>query len=300
MTIGDIGRSTVSVIIPSHNRPELLADAVSSVMAQRHPVQILVVDDGSSPPVAASGVLARGAVTILRNDTARGPSRARNRGLDAATGDFVAFLDDDDRWLPGKLTACLKAFDAHDTDIGAVAHKTGYRAPAGMPATGSRVLDDPLRHFGTHQTPHPDSLVIRRDIADKVRFAEDLPAAEDVDFAIELGRITKLVLLDAVLAVHGDDGAPSAIGLEKRIAARLQLKDRHSDVLGADNAARSFYHVRLGHLQRGVSRPKAMVSFLTAIRHRPTSATAWRGLLTTVLPEDLTRRLSLQRRTGGN
>lgn len=284
------GAPAVSVIIPSHNRPDLLHGAVDSVLAQPEASEIIVVDDGSSPPVVATGPLAEPAVTIVRNEAPLGPSRARNRGLDLATGDFVAFLDDDDRWLPGKLAACLAAAATHP-EAGVVAHRTGFGPPRDEAAPVSvTLLHDPVRHFGTHQTPHIDSLLIRKAVADEVRFAADLAAAEDVDYAIELGRRTPFVVIDHILAVHGADGVPSAIGLETRVAARRQLRARHGDVLYRDAASRSFYHVRLGHLLRGMSRTEALGSFVTALRNDPTNWLAWRGVAAVMAPDRVTGR----------
>jgi glycosyltransferase involved in cell wall biosynthesis len=259
---------------------------------------VIVVDDGSTPPLKVDGALADATVTVLRNETPQGPSRARNRGLDRAGGDYVAFLDDDDQWLPGKLEACLAAAANHP-EAGVVVHRMGYAPPNadGGEHTVS-LLRDPLPYYGTHQTPHPDSMLIRTSIADQVRFADDLAAAEDVDFAIELARRSPFVLVEQILAIHGPDDVPSAVGLEKRVAARRQLRDRHADVLYHDAASRAFYHVRLGHLLRGVSKMQAVGSFLTALRHEPGNRMAWRGIVATLLPNGMARRLSVARRTG--
>lgn len=296
---GDDRAATVSVVIPTHNRLQLVAAAVQSVLIQPESCEVIVVDDGSSPPVVAAGPLAHGAVRIVRNSVALGPSRARNIGLDQASGDFVAFLDDDDRWLPGKLTAALAAMERHP-EAGVVAHRTGFEAPAETAGLSKpSVLTEPLRHFGTHQTPHPDSLLLRTSMVGDVRFPEDMDAAEDVDFAIELARRTPFVMLDTVLAVHGPDDVPTAVGLDKRIAARRELRTRHGDVLYADARSRAFYHVRLGHLLRKRSRIEALGSFLTALRHEPANRMAWRGLVATLLPVRLAHRLSTARRAGG-
>ncbi len=103
------GTPTVSAVIPVHNGEQFLADAISSVLGQSHTVlECLVVDDGSTdatPDVAAGfGEL----VTYLRQEQA-GVSAARNHGARAARGDFLAFLDHDDVWLPEKLTLQLEA-----------------------------------------------------------------------------------------------------------------------------------------------------------------------------------------------
>ncbi len=290
------GEPTVSVVVPSHNRPELVGVAVASVLENAETTEVIVVDDGSSPPVTATGPLAHSAVRILRNETPLGPGRARNVGMNAATGDYIGFLDDDDRWLPGKLKACLAAAEEHPGG-GVIAHRTGYASPRHQPDRyPTRVLNDPLRYFGTHQTPHPDSLLIPRAVADLVRFAEDLAAAEDVAFAIELGMRSPFVLVDAVLAVHGPNDVPTTIGLETRVAARLQLRDRHPDVLYRDRRSRAFFHLRLGHLQRRLSRWAALRSFIWALRHEPFNGMAWRGVVATLLPGATARMIKSRQR----
>ena len=99
----------VSVVIPNHNRAGLLGHAIRSTLTQDpSPLEVLVCDDGStdqSREVVAAIDDPR--VAWLPGEASGGPSRPRNRGIDAARGDFVAFLDSDDVWLPGKLSAQL-------------------------------------------------------------------------------------------------------------------------------------------------------------------------------------------------
>jgi glycosyltransferase involved in cell wall biosynthesis len=97
------GLPSLSVIIPTFNCAALLPDALASVDAQEWPgIQVIVVDDGSNDGTAALlGPMAeRGELLLLRQSNG-GPSAARNTGLQAATGEYVAFLDADDRWAPG-------------------------------------------------------------------------------------------------------------------------------------------------------------------------------------------------------
>ena len=108
-------RSTgqVSVIIPTFNRADMLGAAVESALAQRYrPLEVLVVDDGSSDDTAR--VLARfgDSIRTLRQPN-RGCAAARNRGLAAARGEFIAFLDSDDRFLPGKLERQVATLNRH-------------------------------------------------------------------------------------------------------------------------------------------------------------------------------------------
>ncbi|HTC25381.1 MAG TPA: glycosyltransferase [Gemmatimonadales bacterium] len=102
--------TTVSVVIPSYNSARHLAQALTSVQAQRRPVdEILVVDDGSedgSPTLAASL-----GTTCLFTGQNGGPSRARNVGIHSARGDVIAFLDADDWWDPGHTEAVIGLLD---------------------------------------------------------------------------------------------------------------------------------------------------------------------------------------------
>ncbi len=89
----------ISVIIPTQNRPELLAETLRSVNGQTHPAaEVVVVDDGSVPPVDASALTAAHgrAIRVIRNETAMGLAFCRNLGVEIATGDYVLHLDDDD------------------------------------------------------------------------------------------------------------------------------------------------------------------------------------------------------------
>jgi glycosyltransferase involved in cell wall biosynthesis len=103
----------VSTIIPVHNRPQLLREAVASVLAQDwRPIEIIVVDDGSTdgtPAVARELAAANpGIVRVLRQDNA-GPGAAREAGRLVAQGEFIQYLDSDDLLLPGKFSAQVRA-----------------------------------------------------------------------------------------------------------------------------------------------------------------------------------------------
>lgn len=97
----------ISVIIPTRNRGAFLQEAIGSVLAQTVPPrEVIVVDDGSTGETAAWSGDSRRGVRCLRQEAA-GPAAARNLGLREATGDFIAFLDDDDLWPPEKTAMQL-------------------------------------------------------------------------------------------------------------------------------------------------------------------------------------------------
>lgn len=109
------GRSAVSVVIPTRDRPELLRTAISSVLAQDYPgdVRVIVVFDGRPPDRTLVSDDPHRQVSVISNSRSPGLAGARNTGILHADGQLVAFCDDDDTWLPGKLSVQAEALDAH-------------------------------------------------------------------------------------------------------------------------------------------------------------------------------------------
>ena len=236
-------------------------------------------------------------VTVVRLEQSVGPTEARNRGIAVATGDFIAFLDDDDVWLQGKLRRCLEVFDAA-TGVGVVAHRTvfDHREADLATTTDIQIVTQPLMRFGVTQTPHLDGLVVEATLAKKVGFDETFDAAQDIDFVIELARLSSFAMVDDALAVRGPETG-SAVGMDRRIAARHRLREKHADVLYRDAASRAFYYLRLGHLYRRAGRRnEAVRSFGHALLHEPRNSLAWRAVALTLLPVRITTFLSLERR----
>jgi glycosyltransferase involved in cell wall biosynthesis len=95
----------VSVVIPTLNRPQVVCRAVASVQAQTYQnVEIVIVIDGEDPDtVAALSALSDERIKVISHERNMGPGAARNTGVRVATGFWIAFLDDDDEWLPAKL-----------------------------------------------------------------------------------------------------------------------------------------------------------------------------------------------------
>lgn len=118
-------RPLVSVVIPSYDRPAFVRRAVESVLDQTYPnVECVVVDDHSPDPVeplfADLPTDRLSGFRVVRHEENRGGNAARNTGIEATTGEYVAFLDDDDRWLPEKLEKQVAAFERAGPDTGVV------------------------------------------------------------------------------------------------------------------------------------------------------------------------------------
>jgi len=107
-----MSRPLISCIVPAFNSERYLGEALDSILAQTYrPIEIIVVDDGSTDGTRDVAARYGDQVRYLWQPNA-GPPQARNRGLTAATGDFVAFLDADDLWHPEKLERQMARFDA--------------------------------------------------------------------------------------------------------------------------------------------------------------------------------------------
>jgi glycosyltransferase involved in cell wall biosynthesis len=118
--------SKVSIIIPTRNRSNMLLSAINSVMLQSYQnYEILVVDDCSTDDTRkVVQAMQNGKIKYISHDFQKGEAGSRNTGIKNATGEFIAFLDDDDEWLPDKLKLQLELFEKREKYIGAV--YTGY------------------------------------------------------------------------------------------------------------------------------------------------------------------------------
>lgn len=106
---------SVSAVVPTRDRPELLRAAITAILAQDYPapVEVVVVFDQSDPDPALEAMSRPDrSVRMIRNTRTPGLAGARNSGSLAATGELIAFCDDDDEWLPGKLRAQAEALAA--------------------------------------------------------------------------------------------------------------------------------------------------------------------------------------------
>ena len=102
----------VSVIIPTRNRALLLRRTLESVLKQStENLEVIVVDDGSTDGSGAVAAAMDPRVSVIRNPESAGVSVARNRGIASASGEWIAFCDDDDLWAPNKLQEQLTAAD---------------------------------------------------------------------------------------------------------------------------------------------------------------------------------------------
>ncbi len=210
----------VSVVIPAYNYAHFLPDAIASILEQTHPAyEIIVVDDGSKDNTRE--VVARFTDPRVRYvwQQNAGLSAARNTGIAQARTPFVAFLDADDQWFPGFLSAVVERFQALEKRYGLVATATTR-----MDQSGQK-LPPPRRVFSLSGTLTPrdfimrnrclsSSIVARRAVFDECGFFDTtLRSSEDRDMWIRITTKYGFWLIDEPLGYirrHGDNMSKNA------------------------------------------------------------------------------------------
>ena len=164
-----IGEQTpVSVVIATHNRPELVRVAIRSVIAQDYPgpIEIVVVYDGTETDPTLSELVddstSNRSIRITKNGRTQGLAGARNTGILESTGELVAFCDDDDRWQPAKVGAQVATFDdpAVLTSVTGITVHYGDTETVRVPDSTTITLDELVRR--RVMEAHPSSVMVRR------------------------------------------------------------------------------------------------------------------------------------------
>ena len=187
----------VSVVIPSYNHGHLIRRALESVFAQTYPtLEVIVVDNHSvddTDEVLES--FSSGNLSILKVNNGGSIAYSRNRGIEKARGEWIAFLDSDDWWMPNKLEECLLYFPYSDLLYHPLIFSSSVPRIRLPFFSNSWALKCPIQtHLLTHGNPiATSSVVVRRSMLDKIHgFNEqkDLIAAEDYDAWLRLAGLS--------------------------------------------------------------------------------------------------------------
>jgi glycosyltransferase involved in cell wall biosynthesis len=197
----------VSVIIPVYNAQGYVGEAVRSVVAQTYPdLEIVVVDDASTDSSVAEVLRVDDRrVRLLRNRPKGGQSRARNIGLEAARGHYVALLDADDTALPERIARQVAYLDRHES-VGLLGTSYRYLDQAGALQGAFHVPENPTRILLRLLVSNPigtSTIMMRREVLDVAGgFDPDFVFAEDLEYWGRVALATRIAQIDAPLTAY--------------------------------------------------------------------------------------------------
>ena len=216
----------ISVIMPVRNGTNYIREALDSLRRQEMDMEVLVVDDGSTDGTAA--LAAEAGCRVLSHPESRGPVCAKNTALAAARGEFILFLDHDDRVRDGALRVLYEAL-ASDTEAAAVEAKLqDFLSPDAGPMPGTLIRPEP--YYGLFS----GAILIRRSAFDKIGpFPENLKAGEIIDWFSRMERAQlKVRKIDCVASdrrIHRTNFGKTQSSVEMKdyaaiLRARLKAK----------------------------------------------------------------------------
>jgi glycosyltransferase involved in cell wall biosynthesis len=264
------GAPFVSVAIPCHNQARFITEAISSVLGQTYQnFEVVVVDDGS---VDGSPDIAEGLGIRCVRQARRGPSGARNAGFRATSGEYVVFLDGDNRLHPHGLEANLHAFEDRP-ESAFVGGRYSYIDEFGARHHGK--LPDPCarqdhyaallaeNYFGS-----PDNVMFRRSVLDAVGvFDASVDGLEDYDLYLRIARDRPVHYHSVAISEYRVHGTQFSRDQAMMLRSAVRVLRRHRRVAAKDPALRGAYRQGLAHW-RGAYGRSLSNQLRTALRER--------------------------------
>jgi len=255
---------TISVVIPAYNAEKYVGRAVESILAQTHsPDEIIIVDDGSTDGTAQVVRLFEDKVTFIQQQNA-GASVARNSGIEAARGEWIAFLDADDEWLPQKLQRQIEHLRKRPDLVWTHSnyfvrpYPDGGRAVAFTPAKYAETLRNG-DYFDDYLDVHPEvcirtsTVIVKRAVLKETGlFRIGQFWAQDTDMFLRIAYANPAIgFLPEPLAVYYAD-VPNSITLKnkQRVSQRCEYLHRHLG-LAAEQGRLAAFEPCAGRLAAG-------------------------------------------------
>jgi len=303
----------VSVVIPSYQAGRFIREAVDSVLHQSYKdYEIIIVDDGSTDNTKEVLASYGDRIKVL-NQNNMGVSAARNKGIMSSRGEYIAFLDADDLWLPDKLERQVTLLEEHP-EIGLVFSDMWVVGETDVPARDRPFLGKSAFQIGKPSKgkvfkhlflndfiPMPTAMVRRRCFEKVGLFDSAYDSCEDYDLWLRLSQHFSIDYVDKPLAIYRMHGGSLIHDLEKHFGCLISLRKRalreNPSLLrefDPDTMDRVYYrfHVYLGMIQMSKGDQKgARENYHEYIRLNPHDPRIYSLLLATFLPARLVSRL---------
>ena len=292
MTTADL-LPAVAVVIPTLGTRPTLRACLESVIDQDYagPIELWIVVDGNPAPPWFDELQAAlpplRSMQVLANERARGAAGARNTALERCTTPLIAFLDDDDRWHPGKITVQQRVMAESAVDLCA----TGIEMETSHgPRRRTMPAERRLRHADLlvqrHQEVHQSTLVVTRELLGLVGpYDERFPRgyAEDYDWLLRATVHTDVAIVPDVLASIEWTSASYFANNWAAMAGGLELLVQKHPMLHASRAGRAYHLSRTALAQLGLGETRAARrSARAALRADPRNLRAWLVLVCSI------------------
>jgi glycosyltransferase involved in cell wall biosynthesis len=272
----------VSVVIPTHNRSDLLALTLRSALSQRDVAfEVIVVDDGSADETSeVVAGLGDPRVRLIRHDVSQGVSAARNRGIAEARAEWIAFLDDDDLWAPDKLSFQLTAASESSrcwVYVGSVTIDRFTRVRGGSPPVRPDRFTQALPRWNPMPGGCSNALIRRETLQQIGGFDVGLSILADWDLWLRLLRVGPPSWVRRPLIAYRIHSMNMSLDAKGMLAEIDLIEQRHKTFVDRSGFARYLAGVLLQSGRRG----DALWMFLRAAAAGPV------GHLVTRLPADI-------------
>ncbi len=250
------GQPLVSVIIPVYNRKDTIKKAIDSVLNQTYQnIEVLVIDDGSTDSTMDVLNQFKGKGVLVFKQDHKGANAARNLGINHAKGEFIAFQDSDDEWLPEKLErqiaymysrkyeVCYCAFYLYGKDNDEII-PSNYKNKEAL----EKNLIDILKNYNVVST---QTLVLHRKAVSEVGgFDVAMPRLQDYEYAIRLINKKKIgYVAEPLVKVYYSENSISSNDT-KLEDAYLKIIEKHGDFVNVDFIVRRYLQIDLKNLNR--------------------------------------------------
>jgi glycosyltransferase involved in cell wall biosynthesis len=290
----------VSVVVPVYNGERFLQEALDSVLAQTYQdYEVICVDDGSTDGSLDVFKKYSGRVSVIRQPNS-GQGAARNAGVGRASGAYVAFLDQDDRWYPHKLDRQVAVLEA-DPDIVLVLCNSDRMDVDGRIlqrgatlADRATLLESPLGRLMEEDLILPSAILVRRDVFERAgMYDSELRGFEDFDLCARLKQHGPFKFLEeAGMCYRVHAGGFNQVGKDAIVHSRERFLLRMRELYAADQTKQALIRIMLAECYsdwglnevRAGKRRHGRRMLLYSLRHDPIKFRTYSRLLRSFLP----------------
>lgn len=300
----------VSVVLPTHNRASLLPRAISSVLSQSSSnFELIVVDDGSTDDsMERVGEFKDNRIVIERLPACTGAPHARNVGIGLSRGQFIAFLDSDDEWLPEKLEKQSALLLQSPGSVGCAGAGRDFRWRASGRTFSKQIV--PIQEIGnihrglltgrvrsgTSRWPgNTSSLMVRKECFETIGlFDERLQSAQDYDIIIRLSEYFDFVAVNEPLViVHADAKTRITSCNANQMEGKRVFLDKYQKEFPFFSLLKARFSFQVGiQLMSTGDAVLGRKYLFQAVRSRPTAPAYWWNFAKNLMPSYRARRMS--------